>query len=248
MLTVSVVTAVRNGAGTILRTLESIQSQSYPDIEHIVVDGASTDSTLDILRSHGSRNLSLISEKDSGVYDAFNKGVRRATGDVIGFLNCGDTYFSPDVLARIAAGFADPTIDAVFGDVLIVDEHDLEIAVRRYKSSRFRPSMIGYGIMPAHPTLFLRRSVYQKFGEYDASFRIAGDFEFVARVFARGNVSYSCLDEILVRMPRGGLSTSGPRASWTITREIRRACAQNGVSTNYRYEAARVPSPGHLRG
>jgi hypothetical protein len=152
---------------------------------------------------------------------------------VIGFLNCGDTYAAPGVVSRIVAAFADPDIGAAFGDVMIVDEQRRDVAVRRYRSSRFTPAQVSYGIMPAHPTLFLRRAVYQEFGVYDTSYRIAGDFELVARVFARGAVRYSYIDDVLVRMPRGGLSTSGPRASWIITRELRRACAQNGIATNY---------------
>jgi glycosyltransferase involved in cell wall biosynthesis len=233
MLKVSLVTAVYNGVGTIARTIGSIAAQTHPDIEHVVIDGASLDGTAALVRSIGSRGLKLLSERDAGVYDAFNKGIRLATGDIIGLLNCGDTYFSPDSVSRVVSAFTDPAIRGAYGDVLIVDEADTTLAVRRYNSARFRPEMLAYGIMPAHPTFFVRRSVYEEFGLYDTSYRIAGDFEFVARVFSRAGIQCRYLNEVLVRMPRGGLSTSGPRASWRITREIRRACAANGIPTNY---------------
>jgi glycosyltransferase involved in cell wall biosynthesis len=233
MVSISIITAVRNAAAAVPHTLRSIAAQDYPDYEHVVVDGASTDDTVEIVRMSGSRKLNLISERDTGIYDAFNKGVRLARCDVIGFLNAGDTYASPQSLSRIAGAFSDPQIDAVFGDVVIVDAEHPEVVVRRYDSARFSPAQVGYGIMPAHPTLYMRRSVYEKFGLYDASYRIAGDFELVARVFVGGKIRYRRIDEVLVRMPRGGVSTSGPRATYTITREMRRACAQNGISTNY---------------
>jgi glycosyltransferase involved in cell wall biosynthesis len=233
MLKISIVTAVRNGAAAIIPTLESIREQSYSAIEHVIIDGASTDSTAEIVRSRGSRDLRFLSERDSGVYDAFNKGLRLATGDVIGFLNAGDTYWSTQSVHRIAEAFQDDAIQVAYGDVMIVDGIDTAKPVRRYRSSRFTPDRIAYGWMPAHPTLFMRRAVYDRFGLYDPTYRIAGDFEMVARVFARGGIRSRCIDEILVRMPRGGLSTSGPRASYIITREMHRGCTQNGISTNY---------------
>jgi glycosyltransferase involved in cell wall biosynthesis len=229
---VSVVTAVRNGAATIGATLASVGEQTHPDIEHVVVDGASADRTLDIVRSCAKRPLRVLSEPDRGVYDAFNKGLSLSTGDVIGYLNCGDSYWSRDVVARVAARFSADDVEAVFGDLVIVDSKDTLAPVRRYRSSRFRPSRLAYGFMPAHPTLFLRRQVYERHGGYDASYRIAGDFEFVARVFGPGALRYAYLHEVMVRMPRGGLSTAGPRSNWIITREMKRACDKNAIDTN----------------
>jgi glycosyltransferase involved in cell wall biosynthesis len=229
---VSIITAVRNGAGTIAATLRSVSEQNHPDIEHVVVDGASSDQTVDIVRAAPTRGLRLLSEPDKGVYDAFNKGLALASGDVIAFLNCGDTYYSSEVVAQVVARFAAAELDAVFGDVIIVDARDTSVAVRHYRSSRFRPSRLAYGFMPAHPTLFLRRAVYERHGGYDPSYRIAGDFEFVARIFGDHSLRYACLPHLLVRMPRGGLSTAGPRSNWIITREMQRACAKNAISTN----------------
>jgi glycosyltransferase involved in cell wall biosynthesis len=237
---VSVVTAVFNGSRTILSTLSSVADQRHRDVEHIIIDGASTDDTLAIVSSCGLRVTKTVSERDAGVYDAFNKGLRQCTGDVIGFLNSGDSYISSDVLSRIADEFADSDVDAVYGDVAIVDQVDGR-RVRRYRSSRFTPQRIAYGFMPAHPTLFLRRRVYEKFGEYDTSFRIAGDFELVARIFGSAELKSTYLPDVLVRMPRGGLSTSGLRSKWIITKEMRRACFMNGIPSGWIRLCLRFP-------
>jgi len=229
---VSIITAVRNGVASIATTLNSVAEQTHPDIEHVIVDGASTDGTVERVRALATRPVRLQSEPDRGVYDAFNKGLALATGDLVAYLNCGDSYWSPRVVADVVRRFGAGDVDAVFGDLIIVDAEDTRVAVRRYRSSRFKPSRIAYGFMPAHPTLFLKRSVYERYGGYDTSYRIAGDFEFIARVFPDPSLRYACLPDQLVRMPRGGLSTAGPRSNWIITREMQRACAKNAIPTN----------------
>jgi glycosyltransferase involved in cell wall biosynthesis len=229
---VTIITAVYNGGRSISTTLRSVARQDYRSIEHIVVDGASTDDTVEVIRSNNERVALLISEPDSGVYEAFNKGLRRATGDVVAFLNAGDSYESPDAVSKAIAEFSVPGTQAVFADVLIVDATDEARIVRRYSSKRFSPRAMTYGLMPAHPSLFLRREVYERVGEYDTRFRIAGDFELCLRAFAKLPIQYRYIPEALVRMPRGGLSNSGWRSKWLITREMRRACALNGVRTN----------------
>jgi glycosyltransferase involved in cell wall biosynthesis len=238
---VSIITAVYNGGRAIAETLRSVAEQDYSDIEHIVIDGASSDDTVATVRSNGSRIAQLVSEPDKGVYDAFNKGLRRATGNAIGFLNCGDTYLSRSVVSRIAKELSVPGTEAVFGDLLIVNAQRRTQVVRRYNSKRFTPNMMGYGLMPAHPTLFLRREVYQRVGEYDTQFRIAGDFELCLRVFAMNTVQYRYIPEPLVNMPRGGLSNRGWRSTWQITREMHRACALDGVRTNWAKLHLRIP-------
>jgi glycosyltransferase involved in cell wall biosynthesis len=229
---VTIITAVYNGARSISTTLKSVARQDYGAIEHIIVDGASTDDTVEVIRSNDERGALLISEPDAGVYDAFNKGLRRATGDVVAFLNAGDSYESPGAVSKVIAEFSVPGTQAVFADVLIVDANDEARIVRRYSSKRFSPRAMTYGLMPAHPSLFLRREIYQRVGEYDTRFRIAGDFELCLRVFAKLSVQYRYIPEALVRMPRGGLSNSGWRSKWLITREMGRACALNGLRTN----------------
>jgi glycosyltransferase involved in cell wall biosynthesis len=240
-LKISVITAVYNGGSSIAATLRSVAQQDYDAIEHIVVDGASNDGTVAAVRSNSGRVARLISEADTGVYDAFNKGLRCATGDVIAFLNCGDTYISSDVVSKIAKEFASHDAEAVFGDVLIVDDHDHTRVVRRYSSKKFAPDAMAYGLMPAHPTLFLHRDVYRRVGEYNTQFRIAGDYELCLRVFALQTTRYRYIPEALVRMPRGGLSNRGWRSTWEITGEMRRACALDGVRTNVAKLSLRIP-------
>lgn len=229
---VSIITAVRNGAEAIGATLDSVAAQSHGDIEHLVVDGASTDATVAVVRERGLRVAKLLSEPDRGVYDAFNKGLALATGEIVAFLNAGDSYLDDEVVATVARVFAAEDVDAVFGDVLIVDPHDPERVLRNYRSARFTPGRMAGGFMPAHPTLFLRRELYRRLGGYDASYRIAGDFELCVRAFLHERARYRHLPRALVRMPQGGLSTRGWRSKWIITREMRRACLQNGVATS----------------
>ena len=229
---ITIITAVFNGGIAIVDTLNSIAAQDFPDIEHIVVDGASSDSTLHHVQAHSARVAAVISEPDRGVYDAFNKGLRHASGDVIGFLNCGDVYTSSDAVSQLAAALDDERVQAVFADVSIVDPGNPERILRHFDSKRFQPARMPYGLMPAHPTLLLRRDVYDQVGPYDTQFTIAGDFELCLRVFAKRQTPYRHIPKALVRMPAGGLSNRGWRSKWTITKEMRRACLIDDVSTN----------------
>ena len=204
------------------------------------MDGGSTDCTLTTVQKNSARVARLISEPDSEVYDAFNKGLRAATGDVIAFLNCGDDYTSTGVVSRMAQLLSAGDIQAAFADVLIVDARDSNHVIRRYSSKKFSPSRMAYGLMPAHPSLFMRRNVYERIGEYDSSFRIAGDFELCLRAFLRASAKYRYLDEATVRMPIGG-PKRGWRSKWTITREMQRACAINQVNTNLAKLCLRFP-------
>lgn len=238
---VSVITAVRNAAADILATLESVAAQDHPDIEHIVVDGASTDGTAEIVQREGRRVARLISEPDRGVYDAFNKGLAFATGEIVGYLNAGDTYVSPGIVRRMVAQFERPEIEAAFGDVVIVEPEQPRKVLRHYRSTTFTPARLAWGFMPAHPSLFVRRETYARVGVYEPSYRIAGDFELCIRLFAIEQIRYVCLPEVLVRMPRGGLSNNGWRSIWTITREMRRACRTHGIPGSYPKLLARLP-------
>lgn len=229
---ISVITVAFNAAHTIGDTLASVAGQTYPDIEHIVVDGASTDGTLEIIEHHGAPVARLISEPDQGIYDAMNKGLHVVTGDVIGFLNADDVYAAPDVLARVAAIMATEKLDALFGDAEFVSPGRPDRPVRRYRSDRFCPERIAWGWMPAHPTLFLRREVFERFGLFKTDYRIAGDFELVARIFHGGTLQYRHLPEVLVRMRTGGVSTGGWRNTILLNHEVLRACRENGIDTN----------------
>lgn len=229
---ITVITVSFNAAPTIACTLQSVAAQSHPRVEHIVVDGASTDGTLQIVRQYGKHIATLVSEPDRGIYDAMNKGLRLARGDVIGFLNADDEYADAKVLERVAAVMDKYGLDALFGDAEFVSPDRPDRPLRRYRSERFHPGRIAWGWMPAHPTLFLRRAVYERFGGFRADYRIAGDFELVARMFHGDTLKYRHVPEVLVRMRTGGISTGGWRNTLLLNREVLRACRENGISTN----------------
>jgi glycosyltransferase involved in cell wall biosynthesis len=240
-LKITVITAVFNGSSQIESTLQSVAGQTHASMEHIIVDGASTDGTVDVVRRNAQRVSQIISEPDEGAYDAFNKGLRAATGDAIGFLGCGDVYNSPSAVATIVQAFSDPSVDAVFGDLVIVSEGDSKKILRRYRSKFFAPQRMAYGFMPAHPTLFLRRHVYDRVGEYRTDYRIAADFEMCLRVFVNMPIRYVYIPKVLVRMRAGGLSNAGWKSKVAITQEMGFACAANGVATNALKLYARLP-------
>lgn len=232
-LKTSVITVSFNSAATIGDTLSSLAEQTWPDIEHIVIDGGSTDATLEIVRRNGKHTKHLVSEPDDGIYDAMNKGVAAATGDIIGFLNTDDCYAHKDVLRDVATAMAAEDVDAVFGDVAFFRPEDPSGVVRRYRSANFRPDRIAWGWMPAHPSLFVRREIFERVGPFATDFRIAGDYEWVARAFHKGALRYRYLPEVLVRMRTGGVSTSGWRNTILLNREVIRACRANGIHTSW---------------
>jgi len=237
---VTLITAVRNGASQIGATLESVAAQDWPAIEHIVIDGASTDDTVERVRRSRAKVTRLVSETDTGVYDAFNKGLRLANGEVIAFLNCGDTYASSGVVSAMMRELSlDPGLQAVYADVTITDASGRPR--RRYSSRGFTPDRMRFGFMPAHPSLFMRTCTYRRLGGYDTSYRIAADFEFCLRAFWRERIQhrYSALNAVY--MPNGGLSNRGWRSKLTITREMHRACINNGVPTSYARLLLRIP-------
>jgi len=229
---VSIITVCYNSAATITATLASVAAQRVVDVEHILIDGASKDGTQDIIRQHGTHVARFISKPDRGIYDAMNKGVALATGDIIALLNADDVYAHPDVLSHVLDHFENHT-DAVFGDVAFFRPENPQQTVRRFDSSRFSPGKIGWGWMPAHPALFLRRHVYERVGPFKTDYRIAGDYEFVARAFSRFPLTYKHIPEILVNMQTGGASTSGLRGTIRLNREVLRACRENDIHTNW---------------
>lgn len=229
---ISIITVAFNAERTIASTLDSVAAQVHPYIEHIVVDGASTDGTLDVIKRQGSHVSRLISEPDKGIYDAMNKGLRVATGDVIGFLNADDVYPDAGVLARVSAAMEQGRLDALFGDTEFVSPERPDRPLRRYRSERFRPDRIAWGWMPAHPALFLKRQVYERFGLFRTDYRIAGDFELVARIFHGDTLKYRHVPEVMVRMRTGGVSTGGWRNTILLNQEVLRACRENGIDTN----------------
>ncbi|MES2353045.1 MAG: glycosyltransferase family 2 protein [Pseudomonadota bacterium] len=229
---VSIITVVYNNKESIEEAILSVASQTHTAIEHIIVDGGSTDGTLDIIAKHADKLARVISEPDKGIYDAMNKGLRCATGDIIGLLNSDDKYAHKDVIDRVVRRLSSPEIEAVFADAAFVAPGRPDEIVRRYSSRYFRPSRIAWGWMPAHPTLFLKREVYGRYGFFKPDFKIAGDYEFVARIFWNTGIRYIYMPEILVKMKTGGVSTSGWAGTVLLNREVLRACRENGIRTN----------------
>lgn len=238
---ISIITVCYNSATTIAKTLRSVREQTHDETEHIIVDGGSRDNTLAVVASEGAHVVTVVSERDGGIYDAMNKGIRLATGEVVAFLNADDFYINGSVLAKVGLIMHKEKLDALYGDVEFFRSGKPDVIARRYNSGRFAPDRLGWGWMPAHPALFMRKELFDRYGEFDTSYRIAGDFEFIARVFARPGLRHRHLRQPLVRMQMGGASTSGWRATVQINREMMRACRANGISTNWLKMLARYP-------
>ena len=232
-MTISIITATYNSAATVRHTFDSILGQTYLDIDYIVVDGGSTDGTIDIIKQYeprfGSR-LRWISEPDHGIYDAMNKGIRMAKGDVIGILNSDDFFSSDDILSTVASNIAG--VDAVYADIHFVRPDDLGRSVRYYSSKRFRPWAIRFGYMPAHPSFYVRRYVYERYGLYSLDYKIASDFDMMVRLFCRHHIKTRYIEKDFVTMRTGGISTSHLSHRLLITKEDARACRNNGVYSN----------------
>lgn len=228
----SVITVCRNSAATLERALLSVSKQDWPSVEHIVIDGASTDGTAAILNRFKSNLTHVLSEPDQGIYDAMNKGLQLASGDWFCFLNADDQYASSRVLTSVADVVRANKFDAVFGDVAFFDANDLTRMVRRYRSDRFTPERLAYGWMPAHPALFLAKSVIQRVGFFKPTYRIAGDFDYIARAFYGHNLRYAHMPEVLVHMQTGGASTAGWHSKVLLNQEVLHSCRENGIPTN----------------
>lgn len=229
---VSIVSVCLNSASTIADTVRSVSGQRYPSIEHIIIDGGSTDGTLEVLSPFREKIAVLVSEPDGGMYDAMNKGIRVASGSIIGILNADDVYAGPDVIATVVKEFVDKDIDALFADLVIVDRENIDQTIRYYRSASFAPGRFAYGWMPAHPTFFTRKTCYERYGLYKTDYRMSADYELLVRFLARENIPYSYLDRVIVKMRRGGVSNRGIENKWITNQEIVRACRENGVETN----------------
>lgn len=211
---ISIITATYNSSKHISKVLNCIQQQTYSDIEYIVIDGGSTDGTLDILQKSELINH-LVSEPDRGIYDALNKGINMATGELIGFLHSDDWFASPDTIANIARAFATPISgndklpDIVYGDLVFVDQQDPNKVVRYWKSQPFAPYLLHRGWMPPHPTVFMRREVYEKHGRFNIHLKCAADYDYILRVFRDQTLIKTYLPEVITQMRMGGMSTGG---------------------------------------
>lgn len=231
---ISVITVTYNSAKTLASTFDSVLRQTYPDIEYWVIDGQSTDGTLDIIKTYEKKfggHLHWISEPDRGIYDAMNKGIAHCTGDIVGTLNSDDYFTSDDVLQHIADHFT-PDIDAVYGDIHFIREGEPDKITRYYSSALFRPMWLRFGFMPAHPSFYLRRSLYEKHGGYSLDYKIAADYEMMVRLFHKHKLRARYLKKDFVTMRMGGVSTKNVHNRMLITREDVKACRQNGLYSN----------------
>lgn len=228
-LQISVITAVFNRAATLDECLRSVQAQTWPGVEHIVVDGASTDGSMDIVRRHAHRLARVVSEPDEGVYDALNKGIALATGDIVGFMHADDTYATPQALEAVARAFADPAVDAVYGDLVYVGRDDASRVVRYWQAGPYQRQRLTQGWMPPHPTLYVRRDVYQRLGAFDTRYRIAADYENMLRILWHGRVQAAYIPQVLVRMRMGGVSNKSFANLVSKSREDYAAMRQNGI-------------------
>jgi glycosyltransferase involved in cell wall biosynthesis len=239
---VSIVTVCYNSEATIRDTIESVLAQSYADIEYIIVDGASSDRTMEIVDEYKDHIAKVVSEPDKGIYDAMNKGIKLATGDVVGILNSDDFYQGDSVIQDVAYQFAVcRDSDLVFGDVVFVAPQNLEKIIRYYRSSHFKPWKLRFGWMPAHPATFIKKRAYELVGPYSTDYKISSDYEMFVRLLLVHKLSFSIIDKVLVRMRTGGMSTAGIRSRLLLNQEIVKACRENRVYTNLFLVLLKIP-------
>jgi glycosyltransferase len=242
---ISIITAVFNNESTIADAIESVLSQKYDKLQYIVIDGASTDNTLKIINNYSSKISKIISEPDNGMYDALNKGIKSATGDVIGILNSDDFYANENVLSLVAEVFTENTdCDSVYGDLHYVSRGNIDNIVRYWESGDYHLDRLKYGWMPPHPTFFARRECYQQYGEFDTSYRISADYEIMLRFLAKHKISTRYIPEVLVKMRTGGISNNNISNLVKKSRDDFRAIGQHqigGLTTLICKNACKIP-------
>ena len=226
---VSIITISFNTENTIEKTLQSVADQSYKNIEHIIVDGGSKDNTLEICNSF-SHVTKIISEPDNGVYDAFNKGLKLASGDVVGFLNADDIFYDNNSVQEIVNTFSKSNVDIVYGNLDYINVNGK--VIRNWISRSYEDGLVKKAWMPAHPTFYCKKEVYDRLGGYNDSFKIGGDFELCLRFLEVNKVPSSHLNKKLVKMLIGGISNSGLKSKWIIYKEELRAFKIHGIKVN----------------
>lgn len=202
----SVITATYNSEKTIVDTLNSMNEQEYQDIEHIIIDGGSSDSTLNLIKQYGHKVSIVVSEPDNGIYDALNKGISLATGDIIGFLHSDDTFFDHFVLSDIASKFYLGSFDAIYGDLNYIDRNDPNKIIRRWLSGEYAYKKLSRGWMPPHPTFYMRKTIYDRLGGFNTSLRISADYDSMLRYFCQGKIDVGYIPRVLLNMKVGGES------------------------------------------
>lgn len=226
---ISIITVAYNSAATILDTINSVAAQNYPNLEYIIIDGASTDATLAIIAGCKDVPIRLVSERDRGIFDAMNKGMALASGEIVGFINSDDILAHPSVFEQVALAFQDQAIGACYADLVYVSPDNSRV-VRHWKSKPFARGDFSRGWCPAHPTFYVRKSVITKFGDFDTSYKLAADAELMMRYLERGAVRVAYIPQIWVRMRLGGASNESWRTIIQQNREILAALEKNGVA------------------
>lgn len=250
---ISIITATYNSAKTVRDTIESVVGQTYKNIEYIIIDGASKDNTLEIVNGYSNHITKVISEPDKGIYDAMNKGIAVATGDVIGILNSDDFFTDSKVIERVVEAFSKDSIDAVYGDIHFVNDDDLTKCVRYYSSKIFRPALMRLGFMPAHPSFYVRKECYERYGIFKLNYKIGADFELLLRFIFVNKIRIKYLNFDFVTMRTGGVSTSGVGSHKQIMKDHLLAFEENHIYTNplllsirYIYKIFELISPKKL--
>ena len=240
---ISVVTVCFNSGTTIEATIQSVMRQKYSNIEHIIIDGGSSDNTHSIINKYKCNFASLIVERDHGIYDAMNKGIKLSSGDVICLLNSDDVFASDDVLSRVALEFTQhPRAEALLSNITHADSNDLWGEPLRIGSIKyFAPWQLRFGLNPPHPGLFLRSDVYNKYGLFESGYSISADIEYMVRIFVKSKINYVKTNIHSVIMREGGASSGGWSTAHIISKEMVMACLKNGVTTNYLLVSLRLP-------
>lgn len=240
---ISIITVTFNSGSTVRDTIESVLKQKYAEIEYLIVDGASKDNTLEIVKEmepHFQGRLRYMSEPDKGIYDAMNKGIEMATGEVVGILNSDDFFTSDDVIAQVVKAFeTDESLDAVYGDIHFVKDEDLKKCTRYYSSKSFKPWLLRFGFMPAHPSFYCKKSVFEKYGLYDLQYRTSSDFEMMVRLLGKYKIKTKYLPMDFVTMRAGGESTAGLASKKKVNNDIARSLKAHGIYTNQAMQALR---------
>lgn len=229
---ISIITATYNSAKTLEVCMDSVLNQDYTNIEYIVVDGGSTDATLDLITSKAEKHANILynSEPDKGIYDALNKGIAKASGDVIGFVHSDDFLADPTIISSIAEAFKSGSIEGVYGNLHYVQFDDTTKVVRNWSSQAYAPKLLKRGWMPAHPTLFLKKKVYDTHGNFNLNYKIAADYDFILRIFKQGNYNFKYLPLTIMKMRVGGASNRSVSNLIQKTKEDYRAAKTNGMA------------------
>lgn len=226
---ISIITSVFNNQDTIAEAMNSVLSQTYANIEYIIIDGCSTDATINIIKSYQNYLAVFISEPDQGIYDGLNKGIKLATGDVIGFLHSDDLYENNTVIEKVARAFIENSTDSTYGDLTYVSKHDRLKVIRYWKSGEFTLKKLRYGWMPPHPTFFVKRAIYEQYGLFDTNFKIAADYDLMLRFLGMHQISTHYIPSVLMKMRVGGESNKSLKNVLIKSKEDLRAMKNNNI-------------------